>query len=218
MAILDQFSDDKLSSFWNWWLLAGEGFAGAAVAWGIICEFSPSIKVQKIAHRHVVVGVAFEVAFSVLLFTSEERISKDQRAEIQGQLDKIIALETRLASRTISDDDAELIKAFVSPFPVTFEVIPYWDDDELLELGQRLADILQHSGWKLENPKQYTFLAGVVTGVQIHFDEGVPEATVKSAEELAKALLMVGIAAKVKPNKVTSPTTQKLAIDVGIKP
>ena len=92
--ILDQFSDDRLSSFWNWWLLVGEGFAGAAVAWGIVCESNPSKVVQKYAHRHVILGVTFEVALSLLLFMSEEHISKDQRTQI-------IALEKAANSRRL---------------------------------------------------------------------------------------------------------------------
>jgi uncharacterized protein YabE (DUF348 family) len=99
----------------------------------------------------------------------------------------------------------------------TFQIIPYWDDDECMEIANRVAEILAEAGWQIDQPKQFTGLFGVLTGVKVVSDTGASTRTHEAAAALAGALNANGIAAAPKDNINPAPT-DKIQISVGIKP
>jgi hypothetical protein len=77
-------------------LIGGDALATIVVGWGIIWEGpGQSAERHRIAARLVIVGIAAETIFSLGLFAFDESISHSQQ-------DKIIALETKLAPRSLS--------------------------------------------------------------------------------------------------------------------
>lgn len=211
-AIFIKLVTDHSSLVVHSYLLAGEALAAICVMYGIIWESNEyGASVHRVARNFVIWGVIAETVFSLLLFVFDEGISSAQR-------EKIIVLETRLAARTLSDPQIAGIEKRLGPFAgQTFQIIPYWDDDECLAIANRIADALTASNWKIEQPERYTALIGVVTGIKVYVDDGAPEDTIRAAKELAAALNESDIAAAVKSGP-SKPPTSKIGISVGIKP
>ena len=178
--------------FWpHFVLLSLSVLAGIAVAAGIIFE-SPRYpsSVHRIAIWLVISGVAVESFCTISLFVFDERISLAQQ-------DKIADLEQKLAARVLGAKQLSNLKATLARYSgQTFEVIPYWDDEELLHLGQQIADALTSANWVLDQPARFTMLAGVIAGVVVHSDKAAPSTVREAATMLVSALNGEGIAAK----------------------
>lgn len=213
-AIISHLGVDELEVA-NWYLIILEALSAICCGVGIVWESGDYGRDKvRIGKRLVIWGVAGETLFSLLLFWSDGRISEIQR-------DQIIALETRLAARTLTDSQVAEIKKKLSPFSgQVFEVIPYWQNNESLSIANRIADALTGAGWKIDEPKAYTALIGVVTGVIVFVDKGASENARHAAQELTAALSAAGIdATKDDGNNVINPNpTDKIRMSVGIKP
>jgi hypothetical protein len=95
-------------SFTHALLLGGDFVASGFVAWGIIWE-NPKRKPWQhtVGERLVIMGVVFEAMFNLALFAFDETISHAQQA-------KIIALETEIAPRDLSDDQIDNLKTLLN--------------------------------------------------------------------------------------------------------
>ena len=90
------------------YLLGGDVLATIAVGFGIVWESGP-LEVHHVAHRLVIWGVVAETLCSVALFTFDEGLNSAQQA-------KIIALETRLAPRTLTPEQQRTVADVLRPF------------------------------------------------------------------------------------------------------
>ena len=163
---------------------------------------------QQLGWRVLVASLAFDTFFTIIIFGVDGWINVIQRGEI-------ITLETRLAARTLSDTQAADIKNRAAQFQSqTFQVITYWDDDECMEIANRVADMLIAAGWQIDQPKQFTGLFGVLKVVS---DTGGSKRTHEAVAALVDALNANGIAAAPKDN-INPVPTDKIQISVGIKP
>jgi hypothetical protein len=149
--------------------------------------------------------------FTISLFVFDEGISAHQQ-------DKIIALETRLAARKLSDDQIVEIAKRLKPFaPQTFQIIPYWKNPESLSLANRIAGALGDADWKLENPTNGTQIVGVITGVVVNIDTGTSQQTQKAGKELVTLLNEAKVDA-VAEDVTSEPPSNRIDMQVGIKP
>jgi len=180
---------------------------------------------KLIAAALVAAGVAIEFG-SDWVARPYERVVKEARDKETAQLRdrtaqaelETIRIKERLAARTLTDAEVAEIGKQLSEFSgQTFEIIAYWDSKESLDIATRIADALTLAGWKIDQPKRYTALLGVVVSVFVNVDEGAPEKTHAAAEALVKVLNDKMIAATLKelPNL---PDKAKLNLSVGIKP
>ncbi len=95
--------------------------------------------VKREAWRLVAKGVAAEFLFAAALWQIDSTSTLRQKAEI-------LAVEKRLAPRTLDEDQKALIKsAVVTPFKVSFAFSAATDED--LSLANALAEPLSAAGW-----------------------------------------------------------------------
>jgi hypothetical protein len=183
-------------------LLVGAVVGGLAVGIGIFWE---SHKLT-LATALVLLGVVVEAICTIFLFVIDEGISRAQQSTI-------IALENRLAARSLSDVQAADITERLKSFSLlTFQIIPYWDDKESKDIADRIDLILEGVGWKLENPTRFTFIAGVIAGVVINIDSRASENARGAAKALAAALSDNGIAAieREMADTTTTPPSERI--------
>jgi hypothetical protein len=199
-------------------LLSITVLASFAVAAGIIFE-SPKYSelVHRIAMWAVIVGVAVEAVCTITLFVFDEGISDAQK-------EKIIVLEKRLASRTLSAEQFDDIVEQTAPMSGQhFDIVTYWKNPEALAIAQRIHDAIVKAGWVYDKPTSGEFIIGVETGVSVAFDKRDGSA-VKAAMRLVTVLLQNELyatedqqsAANALPDSM--PISSKLTITVGIKP
>jgi hypothetical protein len=215
LTYLSHFFSGEVDPFWPHIILLSVTVAASfAVGAGIIFEAPKySESVHRIAVRLVIAGVVVEAACTIFLFVFDEGISSAQQS-------KIIALESRLAARSLSDDQAAEVAKRLKPFStLTFQIIPYWENPDSLDIANRIAGVLASVGWKLENPERFTTLVGVITGIIVNVDKRASDTARNGAKELASALTENGIAAKVR--ETDDPTTnlpsERINMQVGIK-
>jgi hypothetical protein len=98
-TIFNAFISGSLDPYWtHFWLLAGAFTVEIIVAIGIVLEMSwPPNQLQIIATVMVIGGVVIGIIFTLGLFVFDEAISRNQQ-------EKIVALETRLAPRLLSEE------------------------------------------------------------------------------------------------------------------
>jgi hypothetical protein len=122
------------------YLLGFAVFSTAVVAAGIIWENGP-LEAREVATRLVIWGVAAEAICTVALFVFDEGISNSQQS-------KIIALERRLAPRSIQGHAYDLVVA-LKPFAGTeFDAATNVHDNEQTHLLVSLINVLSTAGWK----------------------------------------------------------------------
>jgi hypothetical protein len=167
---------------------------------------------QQIGWRVLLWSLAAEIFLGAMIFAFDGWISRVQRTEI-------VTLETRLAARTLSDDQVATIKSQLHRYAgQAFEIIPYWQNRESLDIANRIADTLTGAGWTIDQPKAATMLVGVVTGVTVSTDKDAPSATQQAASALIAALNDHQIEARRDQDSGISPPTGKIYMNVGIKP
>src|SRR5437868_1817550 len=118
LTYLSAFFDGTAEPFWpHFWLLTISIVAAFGVGAGIILE-SPkySASTHRIATGLVLGGIAIESLCTVCLFAFDEGISNAQQSTIRAQNDKIIALETRLVPRTLSEAQVKLLTEKMKSF------------------------------------------------------------------------------------------------------
>jgi hypothetical protein len=157
-------------------------------------------------------SLAVDTLFTILIIGTDGWIGAIQRAEIIG-------LETRLAARSLSDDQAENMRRNLRQFPgQSFEVITYWQNKESLGIANRIADTLISAGWQIDQPKSFTTLVGVVTGLYVSVDKAAAQSAKDAERALVEALNRNGIDALEDSEHENPNPTNKININVGIKP
>jgi hypothetical protein len=138
--IFTRFVTDQVALVVHVYLLAGDVLATIAVGAGIVLEHGPA-DVRQVANRLVIWGVVAETLCSLALFTFDEGISGAQQS-------KIIALETRLAPRFISEESRNRIAMKMKQFSgqeysgmVASDVGDAWD------LWREISGALDSAGW-----------------------------------------------------------------------
>jgi hypothetical protein len=160
----------------------------------------------------LVISLAFDTLFTILVFGSDGWISAIQRSEI-------IALESRLAARTLSDAQVAGMRSKLGRFAdQSFQIITYWQNKESLSIAERIADALIGAGWKIDQPKSFAALLGVVTGVYVSIDRGTAQVTREAELALVEALNVNGIEAMADHETENPNPTNKINMSVGIKP
>ncbi len=170
---------------------------------------------QQRGWRILVRSLAVDTLFTILIFGTDGWISSIQRGEI-------IALEDRLAARTLSDTQvsaiAEKLKAFGGQ---EFDIVTYWKNPEALGLANRLYDALLKAGWKYDKPPNGEFLLGVETGIDLAFDRrvslNVAKAFVETLASAANLQVTMDAQSVMGPLPAGDPSP-KITISVGIKP
>ena len=215
------FSEPVLSTL-NPFLLQAEIASAVLLGIGIIFESDKyPAKVKERAFWFVMWGVIFETIFSIVLFSSEERISGVQRS-------KIIWLETCLAARSLFPAQQEHIAGKLRPFlgtPFDGAIGPKGDPEPML-LMHSIGSALLLAGWKPipspGNTETYVdpSLASIgltsVTNViiDVHPDHWAKFGAAATA--LAKALTDEGIAAAT-DSQPTSIDTDAIHVRIGRK-
>ena len=205
--------DGTAEPFWLHFILILVSVAASfGVAGGIILE-SPkySSAIHRVATWLVIGGVAIEALCMVSLFVFDEAISSAQQL-------KIISLEERLAARRLSDKQVSNMTDRLKPFaPQTFQIIPYWKNPESLYIANRIADVLIKAGWEIDNPKVFTTLVGVLTGVIVSTDKDAPPNIREARDELIAALKHNGVESYA-DEFIETPPSSRINMQVGIKP
>ncbi len=182
-------------------------FANVAVWSGVYLEgdrFAESTK--KIGWKILVIALAAEAAFAAILVVVDSEMSRRQKGEI-------IALETKLAPRTLSNEEAAQLAALLRQFGAQeFTIGSY--GGEAASLAGRLKAVLEKADWKWFDPEyQIVPLAGTI-GIQVWArSHGSREA----AKPLVDALNGKLLEATLLPDQPNDPTNEKIEIIVGSK-
>ena len=209
--IFTRFFPGQVSFVVHVYLLCGEALAAICVGLGIIWESAEyGASIHRVARRFLLGGIFAAVAFSLLLFAFDEGIASAQREEI-------IALETRLAARTLSDKQVAEIVETLRPFAgQEFWAIPYWDNPESSAISDRVARALTSAGWKIDPPPRGATIVGVATGVFVNVDPSAPGNGLDAAKALVAALKAHDIEATLRENPTA--TAAQIVLTFGIKP
>jgi hypothetical protein len=218
LTYVSAFTSGGLEPFWpHFVLLSLSILASFAVGAGIIFE-SPkySAAAHQVALWLVIVGVVAEAACTICLFVFDEGISGAQQS-------KIIALENRLAARSLLDGQfSDVVKRLKQFNGQEFDILTYWKNPESLAITNRIYDALLKAGWKYDKPTNGEFILGVQTAVQVWWDDRSPVGTILAARELIAALVSNGIDAAMDDQPQThaanEPIVTHIQITVGIKP
>ena len=98
-------------------LLSLAVLASIAVGGGIIFERPKySASVHRVAFWLVVVGIAIEAVCTIFLFITDERISDAQQSTIRTQNEEIIALDKKLAPRSLTQEQQSALVSAAEPF------------------------------------------------------------------------------------------------------
>jgi hypothetical protein len=217
---MSAFFSGSLEPFWpHALLLTFAILASFAVATGIVLE-SPH---WSIANALVIGGVAIEAVCTLLLFGFDEGISDAQQS-------KIIALESRLAARTLTVEQQRAITSAIDKFSgITFEISTYRHNAEAIALSKQIQSSLNDANWDFVDI--YSEPIGVVGGIFVVSNssicdekgacsENTPPAEQQAVTALVEALraanLSVEVAAKTALH--VNPKRVAVMVQVGIKP
>lgn len=202
---------------WEWFhIVFGLGIviANIGVARGVILEESDDKWTKETGARLLRRSLVAEAFLAFVLLGVDSYVSIEQQS-------KIIALERRLAARSLSDDQVKAIIERLKPFAGQhFDIVPYWQNPESYTIADRLYKALPAAGWVYDHPvKVRGMILGVVTGISVWSDKR-SEPSMKSAAGLIAALNANGIEARPDdtPQTSTEPISTKINISVGIKP
>jgi hypothetical protein len=206
-------------------LLFGSVFGGVLVGVGVIWE----AKKLDAATATVFVGIVLEAACTIFLFVTDEGISRRQQSIIEAQQSKIIALEIKLAPRTISPQQREQVAGLMRQFaPQEYWGMAASDVSDAWNLWREISLGLELAGWKRLPPPglaatQFGPPAGIAIapqeGVMILYSAASLSLLHSQAEALAKALTDIGIltgSAAASGSPVNTPNA--VAIVIGPKP
>jgi hypothetical protein len=169
---------------------------------------------QEFGWRVLIVSLAFDTLFTVLVFGADGWISAIQRGEI-------IALEHRLAARKLTDAQISEIEQNLSKYRgQRFELAAY-NVKEVSDIAEQIRDALIGAGWKRDPMPANAALRSVVGGVSVTLDVGAPEVAKAAAHQLVTLLNGDDIAADENQRNIPTDTTEEKAvigIAVGMKP
>jgi hypothetical protein len=123
-------------------LILAAVIGGFAVGIGIIWEAARGGHLWTLPTAFVFFGVIIEATATVILFEFDEGISGSQLETIRDQQSKIIALETRLAPRVISDDEQRQIVELLKPYAGTPFDLKINPSPEAVAFANRVSDTL----------------------------------------------------------------------------
>jgi hypothetical protein len=220
-AIITTIKGDPETFVLNAYLLSFEALAAIACACGIVWE-SRGGNLQEITHKLVVWGVVAEVVFSVTLFLSDEIVSA-------GQLVKIFALETELAPRKLTKEQADFLIQKASAFAgqqYLLSVAPGAEPEALL---CQLHGILhQYAAW-VQHPPYASITIGTdcidrpnvgvnfASGIHIRFRQGSPPQVSCAADAVAQALRAAQLEVYSEFDDTNVPESNTISIMVGAK-
>jgi len=152
----------EVAPYWPHLVFIGVSLLGAAaVTWGLVREAD---KFWSLTNLLIIGGVVLEAICTILLFRFDEGISDTQQS-------KIIALETRLAPRSLSNAQIASLGEVMKAFPkFSFDVSG--SDREPLDFGIQIASALKLAGdeWKDWGSKDTGGLVWPGTGYPIFGD------------------------------------------------
>jgi hypothetical protein len=213
------FSQFAADPYWpHLLLLVGSACAGLAVATGIVMESESLLSLATIL---VVGGVALESTFTFLLFGLDEGISNQQQMTIERQNAQIIALESRLAARSLSESQIASIVVKLKRFDgQEFDIVTYWKDSEAYAFTNQIFDTLVKAGWKYDKPKDPEFMTGVETGVSVRYDRNAGNAVGLARDAVVEAFRENGVEIEADDRTPFSSDqpVNVIIINVGIKP
>jgi hypothetical protein len=165
-----------------------------------------SERTKLLGWRILLLSLATETLFGTLIFATDGRISRIQRSEI-------IALETKLSPRTLSNPEAAELAALLKPFGgQEFTIGSY--GGEAAALASRLRTVLEKADWKWFDPEyQILPLAGTV-GIQVWARS---QGSHGAAKPLVDTLNGRWIEAMLLPDQPDNPNDNKIEIIVGSK-
>jgi hypothetical protein len=209
-------------------LIPASVLAGIAVGAGIVFEapkYSP--KTHNRAFLAVVLGIAIESLCTVLLFVVDERISNAQQSTIEAQRIKIIALENRLAPRSIDHNERAAISELLRKYEgQEFQGAIASSIADGRSVWEPLHSALLAAHWVFVPPSSMGF-GNPPAAVPIAPEPGVvifvpPESSGQTKDAgiaLANALVAIGIDARVIPEALgdSSKAPPMIEISIGIK-
>ncbi len=139
---LSQLGTDQLDWIKNWLLLPSYVVAAVFVTLGVYLEkkeFEEST--HKIGWRMLVGSLGIEIVLTIFIFAVDARISALQRNEI-------IALQKRLAPRSLTAEQLERLVNALKPFKETLYDFSFWTPESITFM-QQLAYLLKDAGWTL---------------------------------------------------------------------
>jgi hypothetical protein len=201
----------------KWFFVAAYVFSTIGVTIGVYWENEQFPKEKQ--HRGwilLICALAADTFFTIMVFGIEGWIGHIQRGEI-------IALETRLAARSLSDEQFTDIVARLKPLRGQhFDIVTYWTNPESLDVTNRIYNALIQAGWLFDKPERGEFMIGVQTGILVWLDDRSDDGAKQAAVSLVVALQANGIAAQfdARPQNhaPNEPIATKIVINVGIKP
>jgi hypothetical protein len=99
-----------------------------------------------------------------------------------------------------------------------WEVTPYWEMKQSLDLANRIYLVLNKAGWTYLPPKRGTWLMGGIRGVLVSSDPKASARTRAAAAALVKALNGAGIQADTRDKGASAHPDEVVTLSVGSKP
>jgi hypothetical protein len=146
------FENGELEPNFTHFLLLGGAIVGSLiVATGIALEAHWPISRMKrrelIGITFVFIGVGLEALFTIGLFVFDEGIGRGQQSTILGQQSKIIALETKLAPRELSEEQKAKIVDILNRFSGQKYQLSVDAGSETAAFACAVDKVLKKSGW-----------------------------------------------------------------------
>lgn len=210
-SILSQLGTDQLEWLKFWLLIPTDVVSAIGVVLGVYLEskiFSEAT--NKRGEKILLVSLAAEVLFGILIFSADARVSSIQRREIT-------ALEERLASRAITNEETKVMAAALERYTgQLYEVNTYKDDGEAVSFAAAIDSVLLEAHWATSRPTRDIAIVGVIAGVVAYVSDDAPKATKDAAWALVFGLRAKHIDAMVRAIQGTPPNL--INVTVGIKP
>jgi hypothetical protein len=205
------------------YLLAGDVLATWAVGAGILWEGEAITVSHDVAKRLVLWGVILETLCSIALFAFDEGISHGQQVVIEEQKDKIIALETKLAPRTLTSQQQQEIAEYLTPHAngTRINLSVYPSDAEGQRFALQIGSVLQAAGFNVFGLLTNADPGPLIQGVQVRPQDG----SWHVAGLLVVALHTHGVAVRLDPAAIPTPNDSPaqfgaglISLWVGVKP
>ncbi|MGV8830386.1 MAG: hypothetical protein ACOH2N_00290 [Devosia sp.] len=148
--------------------------------------------------------------------SANKRADEAVQAAATERLERI-KLETRLADRTMEDNEEKALASAIAPFHgQMYRCTTFWDLREPLAFTNRVHHILQSAGWVYMRDVQQGFLLGGLEGVEVFAHPEAPGRVLLAADALATALSALGHLTKRKP--AGGEVHDYVSINFGTKP
>jgi hypothetical protein len=155
---------------------------------------------------------------------SDERIAEANaraaEANLKAETERVerLKIEARLADRTLTQEDLDLIQGKLSAYrDQEYQITTFWESREPLNFANQIHRVLAASRWKFIPPGPGgSLLLGVVEGIDVFRHPEASDSAKQAAQALVAALNSVSQSARLRDS--AGPTTNQIAINVGTKP